>query len=154
MATIRLTGQTAIDYAEKHGVLLCSYTSPIEEGREDVTVQQAEAIAREDAELIYLNVEAIGITVTIPTCSELWGSECDDQTAESAAEQLGEMVTEMLMDEYPEGEVHVTVNMADAGATISECSTQGADDTTAEQIRKCVSEYIEYHWHEALASVV
>ena len=154
MATIRLTGQTAIDYAEKHGVLLCSYNSPVEDGREDVTIEQAQTIAREDAELIYLDVDAIGITISIPTCTEAWGPECDEATAERAAEELADMVADMLRDEYPQAQVDASPNMADAGATINECRVQGADEATAELIRRRVSEYIEEHWTEALARVL
>ena len=52
-----LTGYAAIEYAEEHDLLLRKYTDPIEDAREDLTVDEARAVAREDVRLIYLTIE-------------------------------------------------------------------------------------------------
>ena len=51
-----LTGFEAIDYAERHDLLLSKYNDPIESAREDLTVDEAHEIAWEDPGLIYLEV--------------------------------------------------------------------------------------------------
>ena len=51
-----LTGHAAIDYAEIHGLTLCKYTDPIEEYRNDLTVDEAHEIAREDPYLIFIEI--------------------------------------------------------------------------------------------------
>lgn len=40
--------------ATKDGWVLCHYNTPIEPARSGLTVEEAEAIAREDASLVYL----------------------------------------------------------------------------------------------------
>ena len=49
-----LTGKNAIRYAQANGLTLSKYEDPTEEAREGLTVAEAEAVAREDANLIYL----------------------------------------------------------------------------------------------------
>lgn len=51
-----MTGYEAIEYAEEHNLLLCKYTDPIEEFRDDVTPNEAQEIAGEDPELIFLDL--------------------------------------------------------------------------------------------------
>jgi len=51
------TGLDAIEYAEQHGLRLSKYADPTEGARDDLTVYEAREVAREDASLIYLNVE-------------------------------------------------------------------------------------------------
>lgn len=53
---MRLEGYDAINYAVTHDRQLSKYADPIEDGREDLTAEEARAIAREDARLIYLDV--------------------------------------------------------------------------------------------------
>lgn len=53
---MRLTGFTAIEFAEKSGRRLNKAPDHIDEGRAGLTVAEAEAIADEDAELIWLEV--------------------------------------------------------------------------------------------------
>ncbi len=55
---MRLAGDDAVDYARKHDLLLCKFTDPTEEHRDDVTPDEAEDIMREDPALIYLDVPA------------------------------------------------------------------------------------------------
>lgn len=54
--TQTLTGHAAIDHAEQHGLTLSMYTSPIEEGRDGLSVDEARDVAREDESLIYVTV--------------------------------------------------------------------------------------------------
>jgi hypothetical protein len=52
-----LRGQDAITYAEANGLTLNKYNDPIEDAREGLTLEDARKIAREDAGLIYLEVD-------------------------------------------------------------------------------------------------
>jgi len=58
MSTTKLTGRAAIDHAERHGLTLSKYADPIEDERDDLAVEEARAIALEDPNLIWLDVEA------------------------------------------------------------------------------------------------
>jgi hypothetical protein len=53
---MHLQGFTAIEYAEKAGYRLNKARDDIDEGRQGLTVAEAEAIATEDESLIYLDV--------------------------------------------------------------------------------------------------
>jgi hypothetical protein len=63
----RLTGVDAIRRAERDGRTLSKYNDPIEEAREDLSVEEANAVARDDPGLIYLDVEddALGGTAEL-----------------------------------------------------------------------------------------
>ena len=52
-----ITGQAAIDHAESQNLTLNKYADPIEEARAGLTVEEAEEVAREDASLIWINVQ-------------------------------------------------------------------------------------------------
>lgn len=54
----KLTGMAAIEYAERNGLTLSKYTDPTEEARDGVSVAEAREIAREDAGLVWIEVEA------------------------------------------------------------------------------------------------
>ena len=54
---MRLGGHEAIKYAEAHGTTLQKYADPIEDAREDLSIEEAREIAREDPSLIYVDVE-------------------------------------------------------------------------------------------------
>lgn len=54
--TKKLTGYTAISYAEDHSMLLSKYADPIEDAREGLTPSEARAVAKEDPGLIYLEL--------------------------------------------------------------------------------------------------
>lgn len=56
---MRLTRTEAIEYAAEHGLTLSKYADPIEDGRDGLTVEEAELVAREDAGLIYLDVPEV-----------------------------------------------------------------------------------------------
>ncbi len=53
---MRLTGFAAIEYAEKHNLRLMKRPDDIDGPVEGLTIAEAEAIADEDEELIYLDV--------------------------------------------------------------------------------------------------
>ena len=53
---MRLTGFDAINYAEQEGLTLNKDADRIDEGRTGLTVAEAEAIATEDPNLIWLEV--------------------------------------------------------------------------------------------------
>lgn len=48
-----ITGHEAIAYAERHGGTLCKRADPTEDDRDDLTPEQARAVAAEDPSLIY-----------------------------------------------------------------------------------------------------
>jgi len=54
---MRLTGFAAIEYAEKHGLALNKSTDAIDEGRTGLSIAEAEALATEEPELIWLEVD-------------------------------------------------------------------------------------------------
>jgi hypothetical protein len=53
---MRLTGFQAIDYAEQEGLTLNKAADRIDEARAGLTVAEAEAIATEDPNLIWIDV--------------------------------------------------------------------------------------------------
>jgi hypothetical protein len=53
---MRLTGFDAIEYAEKESLPLHKAADHIDEGRDNLTIAEAEAIAAEDPDLIWLDV--------------------------------------------------------------------------------------------------
>jgi hypothetical protein len=53
---MRLTGFAAIEFAEKHGLTLTRKADAVDEYRTGLTVAEAEAVATEDEDLIFLDV--------------------------------------------------------------------------------------------------
>jgi len=53
---MRLKGFAAIEFAEKHNLRLRKHGDPVDEAAEGLTVPEAEAIADDDEDLIYLDV--------------------------------------------------------------------------------------------------
>lgn len=53
---MRLTGFAAIEYAEKEGLRLHKAGDRIDDARDGLTVAEAEAIASDDPELIWIDV--------------------------------------------------------------------------------------------------
>jgi hypothetical protein len=53
----KLTGWEAIEYAETYNLLLCKYNDPIEGARETLTINEAMDVARQDPDLIYLEIK-------------------------------------------------------------------------------------------------
>ena len=59
---MKLTGYDAIEFAEAKGLPLSKYSDPTEDAREDLTWEEARAIAREDSRLIYVTIRCAGWT--------------------------------------------------------------------------------------------
>lgn len=55
---MELRGFRAIEYAEKHGLRLAKKADRTDEAREGLTIAEAEAIAADDPNLIWLRVDA------------------------------------------------------------------------------------------------
>ena len=53
---MRLTGFAAIEFAEKHNLPLSKHGDAVDEPASGLTVAEAEAIAEDDEDLIYLDV--------------------------------------------------------------------------------------------------
>jgi hypothetical protein len=53
---MRLSGFDAIEYAEKHGRTLTRKADSIDEDKKGLSIAEAEAIADEDEDLIFLDV--------------------------------------------------------------------------------------------------
>lgn len=54
---MRLHGREAIEWKRKRGGCLNKYTDPTEGAREDISVDFAEEVSREDPSLIWIDVE-------------------------------------------------------------------------------------------------
>ena len=55
--TVTLTGIEAIEYAEKHDMLLSKYEDFIESARTNLSIEEADEVAKSDPSLIYIKVE-------------------------------------------------------------------------------------------------
>lgn len=67
---MRLTGYAAIEYAEKHNMRLSKHGDSVDEPAEGLTIAEAEAIAEEDDDLIYLDVSDDEYATAPPTSYE------------------------------------------------------------------------------------
>ena len=67
---MRLTGYTAIEYAEKHNLTLSKHGDTVDDPASGLTVPEAEAIAEEDEELVYLDVPTGEYATSPPTSFE------------------------------------------------------------------------------------
>jgi hypothetical protein len=67
---MRLTGYAAIEFAEKHNLPLSKHGDAVDESANGLTVAEAEAIAEEDEELIYLDVPDAEYASAPPTSYE------------------------------------------------------------------------------------
>lgn len=67
---MRLTGYTAIEFAEKHNLRLSKHADDYDEAATGLTVPEAEAIAEEDEDLIYLDLRDDEYAKASPTSYE------------------------------------------------------------------------------------
>ena len=67
---MRLTGFTAIEFAEKHNLRLKKAGDPVDGPATGLTVAEAEAIATDDESLIYLDVADEEYEKAAPTSYE------------------------------------------------------------------------------------
>jgi hypothetical protein len=52
----KLTGYDAVEYAEDHDMPLNKYADPTEDARDDLTPDEARAVAKEDPSLVWIEV--------------------------------------------------------------------------------------------------
>lgn len=89
MSTARITGYAAIDYAARTGATLRKYADP-EDGAREVTAEEARAIVREDAGLVYVDAPAAWAqTMTEERLRELEAYFADLAEAGDAGENPG-----------------------------------------------------------------
>ena len=67
---MRLTGYAAIEYAEKQNLTLSKHGDAVDEPAHGLTVPEAEAIAEEDEELIFLDIPKAEYVASPPTSFE------------------------------------------------------------------------------------
>jgi len=67
---MRLTGYAAIEYAEKHNLPLSKHGDAVDDPATGLTIAEAEAIAEEDEELVYLDVPEQEYAAAPPTSFE------------------------------------------------------------------------------------
>lgn len=72
--TVRLTGADAITYAEANGLALNKHNDPTEGAREGLTVAEAKSVAREDPNLIWVDID-LPIEVIARWDAEDWDDE-------------------------------------------------------------------------------
>lgn len=88
MSTARITGYAAIDYAARTGATLRKYADP-EDGAREVTAEEARAIVREDAGLVYVDAPAAWAQMTEERLRELEAYFADLAEAGDAGENPG-----------------------------------------------------------------
>jgi hypothetical protein len=67
---MRLTGYAAIEFAEKHNLTLSKHGDAVDDPATGLTVAEAEAVAEEDEDLIFLDVPEQEYAVAPPTSFE------------------------------------------------------------------------------------
>jgi hypothetical protein len=67
---MRLTGYTAIEYAEKHNLPLSKHADAVDDPATGLTVAEAEAIAEDDEDLVYLDLPEEEYAAAPPTSFE------------------------------------------------------------------------------------
>ena len=67
---MRLTGYAAIEFAEKHNLTLSKHGDAVDDPATGLTVAEAEAIAEDDEELVYLDLPEAEYAAAPPTSFE------------------------------------------------------------------------------------
>jgi len=67
---MRLTGYAAIEFAEKHNLTLSKHGDAVDDPATGLTVAEAEAVAEEDEELVYLDVPDAEYSAAPPSSFE------------------------------------------------------------------------------------
>ena len=67
---MRLTGYSAIEFAEKHNLTLSKHGDAVDDPATGLTVAEAEAIAEDDEELVYLDLPEEEYAASPPTSFE------------------------------------------------------------------------------------
>ena len=70
---MKIHGQAAIDFAKNNDLYLCKYSDPVEDAREDLTVDEAEEVAKVDPSLIWVtHVENEWGAVLVDEENDIW----------------------------------------------------------------------------------
>lgn len=91
---MRLSGYGAIEYAERHGMELSKYSDPVEDAREGLTVEEAREIAREDPNLIHLDVEEMDYYIDEADMGAEWDLGAD------GVREVAEAMTDILAERH------------------------------------------------------
>ena len=67
---MRLTGYAAFEYAEKHNLTLSKHGDAVDEPAHGLSVPEAEAIAEEDEDLVFLDLPTAEYAASPPTSFE------------------------------------------------------------------------------------
>ncbi len=67
---MRLTGYAAIEFAEKHNLTLSKHGDAVDDSATGLTVAEAEAVAEEDEDLVFLDVPDAEYAASPPTSYE------------------------------------------------------------------------------------
>jgi hypothetical protein len=67
---MRLTGYAAIEFAEKHNLTLSKHGDAVDDPATGLTVAEAEAIAEDDEDLVYLDLPQEEYAAAPPTSYE------------------------------------------------------------------------------------
>jgi hypothetical protein len=67
---MRLTGYAAIEFAEKHNLTLSKHGDAVDDPAHNLSVAEAEAVAEDDEELIFLDVPDAEYATSPPTSFE------------------------------------------------------------------------------------
>ena len=67
---MRLTGFAAIEFAEKHNLTLSKHGDAVDDPASGLTVPEAEAVAEEDEDLIFLDIADEEYATSPPTSFE------------------------------------------------------------------------------------
>jgi hypothetical protein len=137
--TRRITGTDAIEAAVNNdAITLHKYADPTEGERHGLTVDEARQIAREDAGLIWADVDDYsGYTVRISNEPSYYdGSECTQQDADEIAANLGNLIR----SEFPG--INIERHTDGTGSS----KTTGPDEVVIEEIDQWISD----NWTAAL----
>lgn len=91
---VTYTGMDAIEYAERHGMELSKYQDPVEDAREGLSVEEARGIAREDPNLIHLEVEEMDYYIDEADMGSEWDLGAD------GVREVAEAMTDILAERH------------------------------------------------------
>jgi hypothetical protein len=88
-STVRLQGRAAIAHAESRGLSLSKYGDPTEDGRDGLTVSEAQEVAHGDPSLIYLDI-ALKLSPAAAAAVEETGVDPADDVARVCSGKITE----------------------------------------------------------------
>ena len=96
------------------------------------------------------------ITITTDRNPEAWGAECDEITAQKAAEILAEMLADEALAQWPEAEVLFGTEHVVSGGSTRLVIVEGVDDDgeAQEEIGSWLGYQSEQMWESALGKAL